>query len=93
MLVAFLVGFLLNCWVAFWRFFSHIDTPPLGVRRTQPYQPYKGYPVVFQKGYLKTYLPTYLYIHKGELESLFNAVYFTNVKLREVSEVSNWNHQ
>lgn len=90
MLVAFLVGFLPNAWVVFWRYFSRIDTPPLGERRTQPYQPYKGYPVVLQKGYLKTYLPTYLCIHKVGLGSLFNAVYFSIVKTREVSY---WNHQ
>jgi hypothetical protein len=90
MKVAFLVGFLLDCWVGFLGFFSRIDTPPLRERRTQHYQHYQPYPVVFQKGYLKAYLPTYLCILQVGLGSLFNAVYLAIVKGREVSH---WNHQ
>lgn len=88
MQVGFLVGFPSNVWVGFWPFFSYMIYPPLKVRRTHAYQAYLAYPVVLEKAYLKDYLPTYLHIIMGGLETLLNAVNFTNVKKREVQ---NWN--
>lgn len=55
MLVAFLVAFASNVWVAFRPLFRRGYTPPLRERRPLDYIDYKGYPVVSSKGYYKDY--------------------------------------
>ena len=86
MLVAVLVAFLAFAWVAFWPFFSCIERQGSRLAPTLGYYDYKGYPVVFWKGYYKDYLTYYYLIYTRKLGT---PNYLFSVSREEM----HWNHQ